>query len=261
VKHWQASRALKADGRALNAKPYFYTQAGKLSRANNYLWRDAEAQFWISQGTAHIKPEIGRDFPEGFDVGQALRVATAKRFPVLEVGCGTGRIASLFEPGEYLGVDVSPTAVIQARASLPDHRFGLTDQGIEFPSAPTVLFYTVLLHIAERALAEILHEASKGRSRVVIAEIMDSRWRRAGDPPVFNRNPEDYVLAMVREGFHLAFYAKHPYQRYQNLGLEQDVRITFLTFDRSLVQVPLGADDETAGIRDIAREEQATGSG
>lgn len=233
IKHWQASRASKADGRALNARHYAHTPEGIENRLHNRLWRTIEEGFWIAEGTAHIKPETGHEFPEGFDVGAALRESIGGMYPILEVGCGVGRVASLFSESEYLGVDINPSAIAHARRMLPNHRVRLTDHGIQYPDAPTALVYTVLLHVSDVAVVPLLKEIARGRERVVLAELMDTRWRRDGDPPVFNRNPEDYILMMAALGFRLAFYSKHGYVRYENQGLAQDTRITFLTFDRA----------------------------
>ncbi|MBB3018717.1 SAM-dependent methyltransferase [Microvirga lupini] len=233
IKHWQASRKPKAEGRTTGLPQLSHTLKGIEDRRNNRLWRTPEEAFWISQGTAHIKPELGFDFPEGFDVGEALHQAIAGQYPVLEVGCGVGRVASCFTPEQYVGVDVNPNALRQARASLPQHSFRIFDDGFEYPPAPTAMIYTVLLHVSDDALPPLLEQAVKGRQRFIIAEVMDTRWRREGNPPVFNRNPEDYILMMQDLGFRFVAVQKHAYERYDqepwNVG--RDSRITFLTFE------------------------------
>ncbi|WP_167315787.1 class I SAM-dependent methyltransferase [Paraburkholderia phytofirmans] len=232
IKHWQASRVSKADGRALNVSARTYTEDGIQDRLKNRLWRTVEEGFWIAEGTRHIKPEIGTDFPEGFDVRAALRKSIGDKFPVLEVGCGVGRIASLFDKNEYLGVDINPNAIAQARRSLPGHNLRITDHGLQYPDAPAALIYTVLLHVSDEAIGPLLSEVVKRRERVIIAELMDTRWRRDGSPPVFNRNAEDYILIMAKLGFTFSAYEKYAYERYENQGRPQDTRITFLRFDR-----------------------------
>ena len=233
VKHWQASRKPKREGRTTGLPQLEHTAAGIDARRGDQPWRTAEEAFWISEGTAHIKPEIGFDYPEAFDIGGALRQAIGGLFPVLEIGCGVGRVAALFQPQDYLGVDVNPNALIQARAALPQHNLRIYDDGLEYPTAPTAFFYTVLLHVADAVLKPLLAQAVKGRKRFIIAEIMDERWRRPGNPPVFNRNPEDYILVMQELGFKLTAVQKHAYARYDkepwNVG--RDSRLTFLTFD------------------------------
>ncbi|MEA2992857.1 MAG: hypothetical protein QOD40_1777 [Alphaproteobacteria bacterium] len=232
IMHWQASRKPKREGRSSGKLPFPWTKQGVESRTLDTPWRTKEETFWINEGINHIKPEIGQEFPEGFDVGAALRTAIAADFPVLEIGCGVGRIASLFRPDEYLGVDINPRALIQARASFPSHYFRIIDHGQEYPAAPTALLYTVMLHVSDAALPDTLLEAAKSRKRLIIAEIMDRRWRHSGKVPVFNRDPEEYILAMNAIGYRLGSAQKHPYKRYDqepwNVG--RDSRLTILTF-------------------------------
>lgn len=232
IKHWQASRKPKTEGRTTGLAQLQHTSKGIEDRRNDRLWRTPEEAFWISQGTRHIKPELGFDFPEGFDVGAALQDAIAGHYPVLEIGCGVGRVASRFAPAHYIGVDVNPNALLQARTALPAHNLRIFDDGHEYPAAPTAMLYTVLLHVSDEALPALLAQAVKGRERFVIAEIMDTRWRRDGDPPVFNRDPEDYILMMQALGFRLVGARKHAYERYDkepwNVG--RDSRLTILTF-------------------------------
>ncbi|WP_395328278.1 class I SAM-dependent methyltransferase [Novosphingobium sp. BL-8H] len=234
IRHWQASRQAKADGRKADAEPRQVTAEGARDRAENRLWRTPEEAFWIKEGVDHIIPSNGYQFPEGFDVGAALGKVLGTRFPVLEIGCGVGRIASLFTPEGYIGVDVNPNSLRQARAALPGHNFRIHDHGYAYPAAPTVLIYTVLLHVADNALVPMMVEATKGRERVVIAELMDQRWRREGNPPVFNRDPEIYIHLMQQLGFNLVDYARHEYEHYNcapwNTG--RDSRITFLAFEK-----------------------------
>ncbi|MBU3078665.1 class I SAM-dependent methyltransferase [Sphingomonas quercus] len=234
IRHWQASRAARATGAKVEHESARITEQGARDRRDNRLWRTPEEAFWIQEGVDHIIPGKGYEFPEGFDVGAALGRALGGTFPVLEIGCGIGRIASLFTPEGYTGVDVNPNSLRQAREYLPGHSFRIHDHGYQYPEAPALLFYTVLLHVADEAILPLLVEAVKGRQRVVIAELMDQRWRRDGNPPVFNRDPELYIYLMNELGFRLADYAKHEYSHYNrapwNVG--KDSRITFLAFDR-----------------------------
>ncbi|WP_157793835.1 class I SAM-dependent methyltransferase, partial [Robbsia andropogonis] len=157
---------------------------------HNLLWRKRAEAFWIAQDTVHIKPDTGLSFPEDFDLGAALRESIGQIYPVLEVGCGVGRIASLFGAGEYIGVDINPLAVAVARQMLPDHQIRLTDHGIQYPEALTALLFNVLLHVSDVAVVPLLKEIAEGRIRIVVAELMD-RWRRDGAPdcvqPQFGR--------------------------------------------------------------------------
>lgn len=42
---------------------------------------------------------------------------------VLDAGCGYGRLASLFDPADYIGVDFSPDFIKLAKERNPDYRF------------------------------------------------------------------------------------------------------------------------------------------
>jgi SAM-dependent methyltransferase len=178
---------------------------------------------------------MGTQFPEGFDVEYVLRESLEGQLPVLEVGCGVGRIAQLFSPSEYIGVDVNPYALMAARNGNPHHLFRISDVGLQYPQAPSVLVYTVLLHVSDDEIRRFLAEICLGRRRVVIAELMDRRWRRSGFPPVFNRDPEEYVLLMQELGFTISKFSKHEYARYSEppFNIGKDSRLTTLVFFRN----------------------------
>lgn len=42
---------------------------------------------------------------------------------VLDAGCGYGRLAELFDPKQYVGVDFSPHFISRAKVLYPEHRF------------------------------------------------------------------------------------------------------------------------------------------
>jgi SAM-dependent methyltransferase len=160
--------------------------------------RSAAQAFWIEEGEHHIKPNVGR---EGFDMGAALLEALGSFGRVLDIGCGDGEMAAVFEPHEYVGVDINPTVIAIARDRLPHHDFFLRDSGNDLPAADTAFFCNVLLHVPDDEIRDCLAAAAAGRKRIVIAEMMDRRWRRNGNPPVSNRNPEDYDNIMRSLGF------------------------------------------------------------
>jgi len=237
ITHWQASRAQKAtvSGGTVRPKPFIPPALEEARRFSRYR-RSAEALFWGVEGTDHIKPETGVEHPEGFDVPAAMRELVDGALPLLEVGCGVGRIATGFLPEEYIGVDINPHALIAARHALPSHDFRLITEELAYPRARTALFYTVLLHIPDLAVAETLAKAAEAADRIVIAEIMDRRWRRLGDPPVFNRETEDYVLAMQVLGYNLTGHTRIPYAHYdtEQWWGRRDTRLAILVFERKV---------------------------
>ncbi|MBX3583661.1 MAG: class I SAM-dependent methyltransferase [Rhizobiaceae bacterium] len=239
IRHWQASRSSKKDGRTTARERPSLNKSGHRARHANNLWRTSEVGFWITEGTDHIKPETGTEFPEGFDVGAALRAHLGDDRPFLEVGCGVGRIASLFAPEEYVGIDVNPRALKLARERLPNHDLRLHDEGYEYPAAATALFYTVLLHVSDADLGDVLKLAARSQ-RIVIAELMSRKWRRkTGRVPVFNRDASDYIQALSRLGFTLASETKHVYERYNSPEYEgYDPHLTILSFRASRTKAP-----------------------
>ncbi|WP_160286235.1 class I SAM-dependent methyltransferase [Pseudomonas knackmussii] len=192
------------------------------------------ADFWSAEGINYVIPPVGGEFPEGFDVREMLRKIIDPSGGVLEVGCGYGRLSAAFPADKYVGVDVNPTAIEQARKRNPEHRYLVIEPGADLPEANSALIYTVALHVSDQALDEFLTPICKAANTIVIAEIMDERWRRDGVPPVFNRDPEAYVGAMRLQGFELLQYGKVVYERYNNANwnVNHDVRLTVHIYRR-----------------------------
>ena len=150
-------------------------------------------------------------------------------------------------------MDVDPHAIALATAALPQHNFRIHDGGYKYPNAATVLFHATLLHIADDALIPLLIEAVQGRRRVIIAELMDPRGRRAGDPPVFNRDPEYYIFLMQELGVRLVHYAKPECALYGNAA--HDNHMTILGFERaseSFITIAPPRQSRPGMTRDIA---------
>lgn len=173
------------------------------------------AEFWKREGLRHITPADKRN-PEGWDVWSFLRGLS--RGSVLEIGCGYGRLCEAFDPCQYLGADINENALVRAREKHP----GYTFEAYQGQSADTALLYTVLLHISDDDLPGFI--AGINADRVIVAEVMGRGWRRPGNPPVFNRDPEDYIEAFA--GFELVETHAKPYAHYKGTD------ITFLVFER-----------------------------
>jgi SAM-dependent methyltransferase len=194
----------------------------------------AEAEFWKAHGPAHIIPQTALMHPEGFSPGDYIRSFFMGCRQVTEVGCGVGRLAGAFESSRYLGVDISAASLEVARQNCPQHRFQVMSESEPLPDSDGLLFYTVLLHVNDSALNIILRKAARAARRVVIAEIMDRRWRRGGNPPVFNREAEEYAVHMNSHGYSLLASERRPYERYNNekWWAARDTRLTVLVFER-----------------------------
>ncbi|WP_196207539.1 class I SAM-dependent methyltransferase [Citrobacter sp. Res13-Sevr-PEB04-36] len=235
IKYWQASRLLKKRNESVFHEVLKITDEGKFNRQINCLWRTPEELFWIDEGVSNIIPNTKFEYPEGDYLKDMLFDAIEGSFPVLEIGCGIGRIAKLFDADKYIGVDVNPNALVKARNVLPTHYFRIHDKGCCYPKATSVLLYTVLLHISDSVIYDFLKEVCNNKTKIVISELMDTRWRRGGNPPVYNRDPEDYILLMSELGFKLMKSIKREYERYNrspwNIG--RDSRITTLVFENN----------------------------
>jgi SAM-dependent methyltransferase len=196
--------------------------------------------YWINStltdpGLAFVAPD---HFPEGFDVLSRIRDITEvddldweSGLGVLEVGSGRGRLCRAFPASKYTGVDISPAAVKDATERFPEYHFECVGIAAELPKAEVALIYTIALHVSDEGLYEFMEPIVAAAPKVAICEIMDSRWRRSGNPPVFNRDPEDYVSLMARFGYALKRSFKVPYKRYVSVP-NRESRISFQLYER-----------------------------
>lgn len=161
------------------------------------------ADYW--RGNANLR-EItpkGERFPE---VGLFDALCRACRGSVFEFGCGDGRLSPAFDPDLYVGYDINPAAITAAQAANPAHRYSAA-----WAEAETFLAHTVLLHVPDDEIGGVLLRARQ-YGRIVIGEVMGRKWRRAGDPPVFNREPGEYVDLVSHA---LVETIEIPYPRYK----------------------------------------------
>lgn len=171
--------------------------------------------YWASgQGLDNITPK-GKAWPEGDAFASYLRRVIGSR-SVLEFGCGVGRLATLFAPDQYIGVDISINALARAHVALPEHRFALVGRDGALPPADVTLAHTVLLHVPDDDLAATV--ARFESPALIVSEILGRHWRREGDPPVFNRELDDYVAALDGR-YRLALAHRMPYPHYQDTDL------------------------------------------
>jgi len=168
------------------------------------------ADFWRAQnGVRHITP-AGKANPEGaWLLPYLAEVAAHGR--VVEIGCGPGRLACAFKPHAYLGVDLNERSITEARERNPLHAFDVAQD--ELPQADVYLLHTVLMHVPDSELDTLI-----GRMNapiVCVSEMMGREWRRDGDPPVFNREPSEYVEAFKAHGYTLSASQEQIYEHYQ----------------------------------------------
>ena len=180
-------------------------------------YRLVSTDYWKQKrALSHITPGADR-WPEGEDFPNWL--AGALPGIVLEFGCGTGRLARGFSPNRYIGVDVSPHALELAVAAAPDYDFRLIAEHDVLPKADAAFAHTVLLHVPDLDLPAVVSRLAVAAPRVLVSEIMGRRWRRTGNPPVYNREPEAYVEAFAGADMTRGRRWVRPYHRYGGVEL------------------------------------------
>lgn len=180
----------------------------------------AALEYWVSgEGLEHITPP-GDEWPEGEAFFDAISQLCAGK-TVLDFGCGIGRLAPLFAPQLYRGVDVCAPAVAAARGRNPEYRFEVVNG--QLPQADVTLAHTVLLHVPDDEIENLV--GSFASPVVIISEILGRHWRRSdGVPPVFNREKRDYMGLM--RGYRFRKSIPQRYVRYP------ETDITTMIFDR-----------------------------
>ena len=186
----------------------------------------AATDYWRTNAKlAHITPP-GTRWAEGPGVAREL----VERFPrgqhTIDFGCGDGRLVPFFHPADYYGVDINPHAIEACRAAHPRYRFELIGKD-PLPFVDAVLCYTVLLHVPDEELDEVVRRVTDAAPRVLVVEILGREWRRGGIPPTFNRSPMDYSAAFGAHGFILWSSLAFDYARYR-----EGTKITMLEFRR-----------------------------
>ena len=196
-------------------------------------------EFWKKEGHKHIMPKIGGEFPEGWDVKSYLTELCDGKL-VTEIGCGIGRLSPAFPPEHYIGIDISPKVLEIAESKNKNYKYLLHNQGDSYPQADVRLVYTVLLHIDDDCIGDFIENLCQDPAtwhtlRVIVGEIMERKWRRPGNPPVFNREANEYITLFEKCGFELESVADKVYERYADPKFDKmtgglPVYITFLTF-------------------------------
>jgi SAM-dependent methyltransferase len=180
-------------------------------------------EFWKNNSLNNIKPNRGGEFPEGWNVIEFFKnLYTKEEYgSVLDIGCGYGRLCKAFDPLNYLGIDFSKEAISQAKKLNPNYMFDSIKDSTDYPTSNTKLLYTVLLHQSDEDIDDIIKNLCEStRSMIIVAEICGRKWRRPGNPPVFNREKEEYIKLFAKHGRFIQEQYSEPYAAYKNTKIE-----------------------------------------
>lgn len=200
-----------------------------------------DQDFWVERGLEFITPNNKR-FPEfssfrrdngsrtsiGFNPVDLLR-GTFFDKRVLDFGCGYGRLCKSVSPGDYLGLDINPSAIDQAILINPNYGFLCAKDFSEVVGIwnfDYLLFYTVLLHLSNDAIRELILSADNILpKRILIVEIIRENRDLAGiGSPGYGHTVSDYLSLF--SGYYLQGISELPYPHYQ------DKNISFITLEK-----------------------------
>jgi SAM-dependent methyltransferase len=196
--------------------------------------QDKIYNFWKNHSLANIKPKVGEEWPEGWDVTEFFRnFMTEEEYgQVIEIGCGYGRLCTAFNKDKYLGLDISYDALRRATKIFPNYKFKLIEEedlNNLYQYSNTKFLYTVLLHQTDEDIEDMVKNLCMTSDTIIVAEIMGRDWRRQGNPPVFNREVGEYEALFSEYDKGLSKIVKRPYTRYKDWP-KIDTDITIMVF-------------------------------
>ncbi len=175
-------------------------------------------KYWTNDNLQNIVAGNDTENPEGWNPIDVLKeiLKNIHFETILDFGCGYRRfLCKTFQPNKYIGIDLNPQAIQEARKLYPEYFFKEIEVDSEYDNADIVIAYTVFLHLDDDTLGSILTRLRKAcKKHLIVGEILGREWRRPGNPPVFNRNFDDYMNLLQRYGFHIINEYKLPYKRY-----------------------------------------------
>jgi SAM-dependent methyltransferase len=138
-------------------------------------------------------------------VNEYVRPSAAGR--ILEIGCGPGTIVRYLPPSEYLGFDLSPSYIEQAKKRFPNANF-VCERVSQFSLAKeqsfdVVLAFGIVHHLEDaeaRQLFQIAHDALRPGGKLVTSDGVwidgqspVARWLLSRDRGEHIRNEREYV--------------------------------------------------------------------
>lgn len=139
---------------------------------------------------------------------------------ILDFGCGTGSICFIFNPSDYVGVDIDIERINYARELFPDYFFlPIKDQKIPFPSESFdfIIIIATLHHIADKLCLDYIKEFSrilKQEGKIVVIEpclflksYLNNQFMEFFDEGRYIRTQKDY-LKLFENKFKVTIHKK-----------------------------------------------------
>ncbi len=152
-------------------------------------------QFWTGQrGLDNIKPKRTGSNWESFNALDVVKRLCGDDTCVNDIGCGTGRMAAVFDELTYVGYDLNPAAIDVAKSEFRGHYFAVLEDYADVDPVNTFLFHSSALHIPDDELVTLSKRAG---GKLVIAETMSGRRRITPNPKRglathYSRTPAEY---------------------------------------------------------------------
>jgi len=186
-------------------------------------------KWWIQDGLQNIIPQGYGVYAEGWDfcheVQQFLLKHRLENQSVLDLGCGIGRLTPGFNSEKYIGVDLNPNAIQEARKLNPHYTFQEVDVNSEYPLADITFAYTVFNHLDADTI-----KSMKLKSKYILqCEILGTEWSGGG---LVSHGKELRTYQQIFEGHWIFDHVKLPYNRYAE-WIKKNTDMSFILWKRN----------------------------
>lgn len=170
--------------------------------------------WWHDNTSPEVETPRGMLDAEGIEfwmeVARLSAYLTEHKRHIVDFGCGArARLAKRFDADLYTGVDIE-ARVEQARKNVPSRTFETRDAQVE---CDALIAHTVFLHLKPSIIIDVVEQYKP--SAIFISEVMDRRARNeTGDPPAYNRWPDEYCDILGDFGYHPVALKRMPYKAY-----------------------------------------------
>jgi len=164
--------------------------------------------YWTRDNMSNIIPGGHGRYPEGWNPLIVLNdFYSFTNKIVLDYGCGYGRLCEAFDSLFYIGVDLNPKAVKQAKEMHPEYCFEETDGFNDLPATDILLAYTVFNHLGSEDLKRVKIPCDT----IIQCEILGTEWSGKG-PVSHGKTLKTYE--QIFHDFKIMKHKKLPYARY-----------------------------------------------